>query len=111
MQQSSTDKKDWNDGYLLRCGGEYKYSTEITLRGGLILDMSPQPPSKTEPMLPDGDRVDISIGGGYKINENLHVDAAYMIVLFMERDAKNSVLPGIYNSNAHIISVNVGYSF
>ena len=103
--------KDWSDGYLLRAGGEYKYSDEIMLRGGLILDISPQPPSKTEPMLPDGDRIDISIGGSYKIDANFSVDAAYMLVLFMERDAKNSVLPGTYNSNAHIFSVNVGYTF
>jgi long-subunit fatty acid transport protein len=62
-------------------------------------------------MLPDGDRVDVSLGGSYKIDENLSIDAAYMLVLFMERDAKNSALPGVYNSNAHIFSVNIGYSF
>jgi long-chain fatty acid transport protein len=62
-------------------------------------------------MLPDGDRVDVSLGGSYKINENLYVDASYMLILFMERDAKGSALPGVYNSNAHIFSVNIGYSF
>jgi long-chain fatty acid transport protein len=103
--------KSWNDGIMLRGGAEYKLDPEVTLRGGLILDLSPQPPSKTEPMLPDGDRVDISLGGSYKIDENLYIDAAYMLVLFMERDAKNAALSGTYNSNAHIISVNVGYAF
>jgi long-chain fatty acid transport protein len=103
--------KNWNDGYLLRGGAEYKMDSQVTLRGGLILDLSPQPPSKTEPMLPDGDRVDICIGGSYKISDNFSVDASYMLVLFMERDAKTSELPGTYNSNAHIFSVNLGYSF
>ena len=103
--------KNWNDGYLFRVGAEHKCCDQFTCRGGVILDLSPQPPSKTEPMIPDGDRVDISLGGSYKINDNLYIDASYMIVLFMERDAKGSVLPGTYNSNAHIISLNVGYSF
>lgn len=103
--------KKWDNGMLLRGGAEYKLDQEITVRGGLILDISPQPNSKTEPMLPDGDRVDGSLGGSYKINESLYVDVSYMLVLFMERDAKSSALPGVYNSNAHIFSVNVGYSF
>jgi long-chain fatty acid transport protein len=112
LQKAGTPAiKKWNDAMMLRGGVEYKYDSEVTFRGGLILDLSPQPPSKTEPMLPDGDRVDISLGGSYKINENLSFDAAYMLVLFLERDAKNSVLPGKYTSNAHILSVNFGYTF
>jgi long-chain fatty acid transport protein len=103
--------KNWNDGYLLRGGAEYKMDSQVTLRGGLILDLTPQPPSKAEPMLPDGDRVDICLGGSYKISDNFSVDASYMLVLFMETNAKSSELPGTYNSNAHIISVNLGYSF
>ena len=103
--------KNWNDGYLLRGGAEYKMDSQVTLRGGLILDLTPQPPSKAEPMLPDGDRVDICLGGSYKISDNFYVDASYMLVLFMETNAKSSELPGTYNSNAHIISVNLGYSF
>jgi long-chain fatty acid transport protein len=103
--------KNWDDGYLLRGGAEYKMDSQVTLRGGLILDLSPQPPSKTEPMLPDGDRIDITLGGTYKINENFYIDASYMLVLFMEKDAKYSALAGTYNSNAHIFSLNLGYSF
>jgi len=62
-------------------------------------------------MLPDADRVDISLGGSYKINENLSFDVAYMVILFMERNAQYSVVPGIYNSYAHVVSLNVGYTF
>jgi long-chain fatty acid transport protein len=103
--------KNWNDGYMLRGGAEYKMDAQVTLRGGLILDLTPQPPSKAEPMLPDADRVDVTLGGSYKLSDNFSVDAAYMLVLFMERDAKASAFPGTYNSNAHIFSLNLGYSF
>ena len=95
----------WDDGILLRGGAEYKYSPEITLRGGLILDLSPQPPSNTDFLLPDGDRFDISLGGSYKIDNNWHVDAAYMLVLFMKRDAStgNSAAAAPY-TGVHIIA-------
>ncbi|MCX6120588.1 MAG: outer membrane protein transport protein [Ignavibacteriales bacterium] len=121
-QGTITQDKNWDDGFLLRAGAEYKYNADITLRGGLILDLTPQPASKTEPMLPDADRTDITLGGSYKINDNLSVDASYMLVLFAEKNAASSNptgsssssiggVPGVYNSTAHIFSVNVGYAF
>jgi long-chain fatty acid transport protein len=110
-QGSSSSIKNWEDGIILRGGGEYTLNPEITLRGGLILDISPQPPAKAEPMLPDSDKLDVALGGSYKINQNLSVDVSYMLVLFMERDAKyNPDVPGTYNSTAHVISVNFGYA-
>jgi long-chain fatty acid transport protein len=110
-QTSSTSLKNWNDGYIFRGGAEYTMDQDFTLRGGLILDLTPQPASKAEPMLPDGDRVDVTLGGSYKLSNNLSVDLSYMLVLFMETDATSSALPGKYKSNAHIISLDFGYSF
>ncbi len=117
-----TQKKNWQDAITLRGGIEYKIDQDFTIRAGGILDLSPQPPSKTEPSMPDGDRIDISIGGSYKYNDNLSFDVAYMLGLFQERDAKNSNLtgsiddneagvPGIYNGRTNTISINIGYTF
>jgi long-chain fatty acid transport protein len=110
-QGTKTSSKNWNDGYLFRIGAEYTINDQWTVRAGGVEDLSPQPPSKTEPMLPDGDRTDLTLGGSYKITNNFHVDVAYMIVLFADRNAANSALPGTYSSTAHIASVNFGYSF
>ncbi len=105
--------KSWDDGYLFRLGGEYKVNDKLTLRAGYIMDVSPQPPSRTEPMLPDADRNDFSIGGGYQISEKLHVDLAYMLVLFNTRDVTTSKIPfnGTYKSNASLVSLEFGYQF
>jgi long-chain fatty acid transport protein len=110
-QGNTTSIKNWNDGYLFRIGAEYTINDQWTVRAGGVEDLSPQPPSKTEPMLPDGDRTDITVGGSYKISSNFHVDVAYMLVLFAERNAAASALPGTYNCTAHVASVNFGYSF
>lgn len=112
LQKSpAPSKKDWMDGILLRLGGEYLLNDQVTLRAGYIRDMTPQKSTFVEPMLPDADRNDLSIGGGYKINEHMHIDASYLIVLFEDRESKYTGFNGTYSSSAHLISVNFGYQF
>lgn len=106
--------KKWEDVFMLRVGGEYKLDDKVSLRAGYIRDMTPQPPSKIEPMIPDANRNDITVGGGYQFNENLHVDASFMMVLFEDRTAKATSKmspPGTYKSSASLVSVNLGYKF
>ena len=115
-QTTQTSAKDWNDGTLVRIGGEYKLNEQLALRLGYIRDMTPQPEKSVEPMLPDADRNDITVGGSYKINENLAVDASFMMVLFEDRDSKFSSPSlgdffGTYKSSASLVSLNIGYSF
>ncbi len=96
---------------------EYKYNQELTLRGGLIYDITPQPASKMEPMLPDADRIDLTAGIGYKINEQISLDLAYMLVLFSERksiyyeSSNGTLFHGTYNSTAHLFGFDVSYQF
>ena len=108
--------KNWNDGIMLRLGGEYKLDDKVMLRLGYIRDMTPQPLSKIEPMLPDANRNDITVGGSYQLNERLSFDAAYMMVLFEDRSPKLIDTPldlqgGTYKSSANLVSLNVNYHF
>jgi long-chain fatty acid transport protein len=106
-----TSDNNWDDTFIGRIGAEYRLNADWTLRGGLAYDMTPAPKSTLAPMMPDADRFNISVGGSYKINERLYVDAAYMIGLFNERTSTLSGFPGAYNSTFSIISMNIGYSF
>ncbi|MGD0038164.1 MAG: outer membrane protein transport protein [Bacteroidota bacterium] len=114
-----TYAKNWNDEPILRIGAEYKLDENWTVRAGAIEDLTPQPASVTEPMLPDADRIDLTVGASYKITDKLYVDAAYMLVLFADKTAPFSsgangttpTAPGTYSSKANILSVNFGYSF
>jgi long-chain fatty acid transport protein len=103
--------KDWDNGTLIRIGGEYKVDENLAVRLGYIRDMTPQPIDKMEPMLPDADRNDLSIGAGYKINENLRADLSYLLVLFADRTSTMTGFTGTYKSSASLISVNIGYQF
>jgi long-chain fatty acid transport protein len=121
LQGPSTKTKNWDDGYLGRFGIEYKYNRDLTLRGGVVYDITPQPASKMEPMLPDANRIDPSIGIGYKITDQLSVDFVYMVVLFSEGKSyytepgttpgTTTSFGGTYNSTAHLFGFDVSYSF
>jgi long-chain fatty acid transport protein len=105
----SSDKK-WDDGYIGRLGIEYQYSEDLTIRGGLIYDITPQPESKTDPINPDGNKIDITLGAGYKMNEQISLNVGYMFTTFEDRTSQ--VFPqGSYKSMSHVVSIDVSYSF
>jgi long-chain fatty acid transport protein len=117
LQTSQTQVKNWDDGYLGRVGAEYQVNQNLALRAGIIYDITPQPASKMEPMLPDADRIDPSIGIGYKINDKLSVDFAYLLVLFSERTStfvptgSTTQFGGTYNSTANLLCIDISYKF
>lgn len=117
LQKTQVQKKNWDNGYIGRLGAEYKYNKELALRAGVIYDVTPQPASKMEPMLPDADRIDITLGAGYKITEQLSVDLVYMIVIFSDRTSyfvptgSTSMFKGDYSSYAHLFGFDVSYRF
>lgn len=121
-QRTIVQEKRWENSIALRGGCDYSLDQHITLRGGIIMDLTPQPPSKTEPMLPDADQFDVTVGGSFKFNENFSIDLAYMAAFFNERNAKyanstgsfnpnESGVPGTYTKTVHTVSVNFGYKF
>ncbi len=124
-QGTTTYKKNWLDKPIVRIGAEYTVSDKWTIRGGLVEDFTPQPGVVTEPMLPDANRTDFTIGASYKITEKLYVDAAFMFVKFADKVSPDlnipgsptyttnatMTIPGTYSSNANVLSVNLGYNF
>lgn len=112
LQKGSASAKNWKNAMLFRWGCEYRYN-EFAFRLGYIYDVTPQPAEKVEPMLPDANRSELTLGLGYKISDNLHIDAAYQIILFEDRKVDYSDIPfnGTYKSNAHLFGVNVSYQF
>lgn len=112
LQKGSRSPKDWENAFLLRLGGEYRFG-EFALRAGYIFDKTPQPDKSVEPMLPDADRHELTLGLGYKLSENLDLNFAYQIILFNDRTvvSPTNTFPGTYKSKAHLFGINIGYKF
>lgn len=103
--------QNWDDGMLYRFGVEYEVNDKLMVRGGLVLDMTPQPVEKMEPRLPDWDKKDITLGAGYKVNEKITVDVAYMMILSTGRYGGPAAFNGLYTSGANLFAANVSYAF
>ncbi len=111
LQTSSTQVQNWDDGNMFRFGAEYTLNEKFMLRGGLVYDMVPQPTAKMEPRLPDWTKTDLTLGVGYKVNEKITVDAAYMMILATERFSTNPLFSGMYTSGANLFALDVSYAF
>jgi len=112
LQADMASKKNWEDSFLIKVGGEYRLD-RLALRLGYLFDTTPQPEKSVEPMLPDADRNELCVGFGYKLSDNLSLDAAYQLILFKNRTVSTgtNVFPGTYESTASLIGINIGYQF
>ena len=118
----SAAPREYKNTYIFRLGYENVMSDDFTLRAGILYDLNPVPDKLVEPTLPDADRLGLNIGCGYKINDKLSVDVAYMYLIFMERTINNSEvmsgnLPGYsvpfngtYNASSHLLGINFNYT-
>jgi long-chain fatty acid transport protein len=108
--------RNWMDAPQFRLGVEWRATPEFSLRGGYIFDLSPVPSGTLDPILPDSNRHDFSIGVGYKFTKNFRLDFAYLLVYFLPVSGTTKLVPqeaspGTYNTVGHLFALNVGLSF
>lgn len=87
---SSATPKNWNPVPLIRLGAQYNPIEALALRAGVAFDWSPVPTETVDPTLPDRNRLVGSIGAGYAWGW-FRVDAAWMVLYFVEREIENSI--------------------
>jgi long-chain fatty acid transport protein len=68
---------NYRDGWYFAVGGEYAYSSMVTLRAGVGYEISPIKDSTRDILLPDNNRVFLSVGATYKHSEQLSLDIGY----------------------------------
>ena len=76
--------KNWENSFLYRLGAEYKMDM-LTLRAGVIYDGTPQITPSVEPMLPDANRTEFTVGASYMVSDMITVDAAYQFISSADR--------------------------
>ena len=117
----SSSVRDYQNTWIARVGAEYKYSSNLALRAGLVYDKNPIKDERVDPSLPDASRLGFSGGIGYAISQSMNFDVSYLYLRFAERTITNSLtnyaptgfapLNGTYNSDASLISISLSYKF
>jgi long-chain fatty acid transport protein len=122
LQKGKILVKNWEAGYLIRFGGEYRLE-KLALRAGLIYDKTPQPDAVVEPMLPDANRIEVTLGLGYEISKSITAHVGYQFISFSDRDGVISsqtalypaipavVTKGTYISSANLFAFNLEFNF
>jgi len=68
---------NYRDGWYFSVGGEYAHSPLLTLRAGVGYEISPIKDSTRDILLPDSNRVFLSVGATYKYSAQISLDIGY----------------------------------
>lgn len=68
---------NFRDGWFFALGAEYAYSPALLLRAGVAYETSPIEDGTRDILLPDSDRIFLSVGASYKYSEQISIDLGY----------------------------------
>jgi long-chain fatty acid transport protein len=108
-----TEPKDWNDSLTLRLGGEYVIQERWSVRAGAIWDEAPVPAERLDFQVPDADRIDLTLGFGARITEQLSVDLGVLYVLPQKRSTATATpldppVKGRFAIDVWVVGLSVG---
>ncbi|MBO4513937.1 MAG: outer membrane protein transport protein [Victivallales bacterium] len=114
-QKEITKDMKWRDNWRVAVGTAYQFTDKFTGRFGLAFDQTPTQNEYRNLKLPDANRYWISMGCGYKINDNVRIDAAYTH-LFMDSQSFEEVTAGgtvraKERCRTELFSFSITYSF
>lgn len=100
----------FRNSLAMRIGGELSITENLALRGGSYLENTAIPTNRLSPQFPDASRIGFTSGLGYRYRR-ITVDAAYQFSFTGERSGilEPASFGGIYESNAHAVSLGLGY--
>lgn len=105
--------QNWEDSRSYRFGVNHNATENWDVRFGAVYDENPQPVESVSPLLPDSDRIGASFGAGVHAGP-FTVDGSLLVLHFKDRDT-NGQNPegfnGLYQTDALLWSVNLGYRF
>ena len=113
---SSTRVEDYEDSWQVRVGAEHRRG-DLAYRVGYYFDKSPAPGYAVSPLLPDADRIGVSLGVGWAFGpeKNWTLDA-YGLGLFLNRRCGFTEDPyddfqGDYETFTGMFGLGLGYRF
>jgi len=110
----------FRDGWFYSVGAEYLLDAKTTLRGGVGYEISPITDRVRMPLLPDNDRIWLSVGASYKMLPNFIMDVGYSHIWVKDANINISPTSGnpwfsgvtyIGNASASINIYSVGFRY
>lgn len=70
--------KAWKSTGVHRLGFDITYKKKYSLRGGFYSDKTPIPAGRVSPELPDADQMNVTVGAGVQITDNIGFDINFL---------------------------------
>ncbi len=105
-------RKDWDDTDAFRISASYQFNDSFTGMVGFAVDDNPVPEEHLSFELPDSDAWLYSIGGRYKINEQMELGLAFLYDYKDSRKVTNGQVMGEFTDAAAILLTGgISYKF
>ena len=102
--------RNYGDGHTFRVGAEYETTPRLTLRVGVLRDLSGFKTDTYDPTIPDGNTWAGGLGATWKFTPDFSVSGAFFYaVLDQVNTTGTTALPGQYNTNVYIVSLGLNY--
>jgi len=88
LQRDISFRNDFINSFAVRLGGEYTFGEKFRLRAGGYFELSPVKKDHVTPLMPDANRIGISLGAAYNPTKDLTIDFSVQYVDFAGRDAR-----------------------
>jgi len=109
--------KDWDDVWALGVGADYRWTSQWTARFGYYFYETPVPEATFDPIVPDADRHNVTVGVGYRAGA-WSADAALVFVMGDEREVQSAAgaavgtdLSGTYELQTILAGLTLGRRF
>ncbi len=102
--------RNYGNGHTFRVGAEYETTPRLTLRGGLLRDLSGLETDTYSPTLPDGNCWAGAVGAAWKLAPDLTLAGTFFYALLDQvKSTGSTAMPGVYDSSVYIVSLGVNW--
>ncbi|MBW2260991.1 MAG: outer membrane protein transport protein [Deltaproteobacteria bacterium] len=121
LNEEAVYPKKWSTAIQASFGTEYRPIEAIAVRLGAAYVSDPTHPDYYDAMLPDGDRLLLTAGFGYRAPKYFKVDLGYMFAYWRgvkdndvgaeDPGQRNGLANGTYTTATHLLAITLGFSF
>lgn len=114
--------EDFRNTNGVRLGAEYRLRANLSVRGGYLYHEAAAPDRTVTPLLPDGERNEVTVGVGWSFRPDARIDASYQFLGQDERrgrvrdarvgeDPSANLNSGVYGFGAHLLGTTLTWRF
>jgi long-chain fatty acid transport protein len=103
----------YENASAIRIGAQYAAHKNIDLRAGFFFDQTPVADAFVAPELPDNDKIGLSAGATFRVDQRFHIDLSLLYENVPDRTVKNKEtgLEGTYQTKVLAPGIGLTYMF